>query len=239
MAEQYRGGSRQPRSSTLATTGGQERRFGATNGMGAMMRLNRSAWRMARLAVVAAILVTGCASTGPFVWVTDLPPEEVSPSDYLIADGDVVSVRVFNQDPNSTRAKVRSDGKIAVPFIGDIQMQGRAPNAVAKEVEGLLQKYINAPNVTVVVEEFQPLSISVIGEVSHPGTFALERNSGVLQAIAAAGGLTDYASRDSVYVLRSSPVGRRIRFRYEFLTRSPPEGSSTFLLRPRDIVVVE
>jgi polysaccharide export outer membrane protein len=73
--------------------------------------------------------------------------------------------------------------------------------------------------------------------VAHPGTVAIERNAGLLQALANAGGLTETASRDDIYVLRSTPVPRRIRFTYELLTKNPP--TSTFRLRPGDVVVVE
>jgi len=79
--------------------------------------------------------------------------------------------------------------------------------------------------------------VSVIGEVTHPGTVNVERNAGLLQALAAAGWLTENASRDNIYVLRETPVARRIRFTYDLLTRNPP--TSTFRLRPGDVVVVE
>ena len=96
---------------------------------------------------------------------------------------------------------------------------------------------MNSPNVTVTVEEFQPLTVSVIGEVAHPGTVALERHAGVLQALANAGGLTENASRDDIYVLRGAPIAQRIRFTYDWLTQNPP--SHSFQLRSGDVVVVE
>jgi polysaccharide export outer membrane protein len=137
----------------------------------------------------------------------------------------------------STKAKVRSDGKISVPFLGDVEVRGKPPAVVAKEMEAGLKNFINSPNVTVSVDEFQPTTVYVIGEVTHPGTIAVERNAGVLEALATAGGLTENASRDDIFVLREQPVPRRIRFTYELLTHNPP--SSTFRLRPGDVVVVE
>lgn len=172
------------------------------------------------------------------MWAGQLKPDEVGTADYVIVPGDVLSVRVFNQEAMSIpRAKVRSDGKISVPFLGDVSVLGKPPSVVAREIEAGLKNYINAPNVTVTVEEFQPTSVSMVGEVAHPGIIAVERNAGLLQALATAGGLTENASRDGIFVLREVPVPRRIRFTWESLTRSPP--SSTFRLRPGDIVVVE
>jgi polysaccharide export outer membrane protein len=189
------------------------------------------------LAVSVSTAWFGCAPTGPYVWARDLPRDEIGSTSYVIVPGDVLSVRVYNQDALAAKSKVRSDGKISMPFLGDVDVHGKAPVAVAKEIEAGLKSFINAPNVTVTVEEFQPTSISILGEVAHPGTITIDRDAGVLQALAIAGGLTDNASRDSIYVLRESPVPRRIRFTYESLTRNPPTGP--FRLRSGDVVVVE
>jgi len=193
--------------------------------------------RLSALLLVVLFASTGCGSTGPYVWASQLKSDEVGTFEYVIVTGDVVSVRVFNQEAMSTRAKVRSDGKISMPFLGDVAVVGKPPATVAREMEAGLKNFINSPNVTVTVEEFQPTTVSVVGEVSHPGIIAIERNAGVLQALATAGGLTENASRDDIFVLRELPVPRRIRFTWELLTRNPP--TSTFRLRPGDIVVVE
>jgi polysaccharide export outer membrane protein len=179
----------------------------------------------------------GCKSGGVFVWSSDLPPEENSPAAYAISAGDSLSVRVYGQDGMSTHAKVRGDGKISVPFLGDVLVAGKQPAVAAKEIESSLKSFITTPNVTVSVDEFQPITVSVIGEVTHPGSIAIDRDTTLLQVLANSGGLTENASRDDIYVLRRTPVPRRIRFTYELLTRSPP--SSAFRLRAGDVVVVE
>jgi len=196
-----------------------------------------ASYNLRSLLVIVAVVSTGCGSTGPFVWANQLRADEVGSADYVISAGDVVSVRVFGQEAMSTHAKVRSDGKISMPFLGDVSVVGKPPAEVAREMEAGLKNFINAPNVTVSVDESQATTVSVIGEVAHPGTVAIERNAGLLQALANAGGLTETASRDDIYVLRSTPVPRRIRFTYELLTKNPP--TSTFRLRPGDVVVVE
>jgi polysaccharide export outer membrane protein len=199
----------------------------------------RTLKRLSGLIPLAALF--GCASTGPYVWVHDLPHEyTVRPSagDYLINDGDTVNVRVFNQDSLSTRAKVRSDGRLAVPVLGDIDVRGKRPSALKEELEVRLKGYVNAPSVTVTVEEFQPISVAVLGEVTHPGAFPLDRRATVAQVLALAGGLTDYASRDKIFVVRSVPQPVRVRFTYEGISQGAA-ASSGFVLQNGDLVVVE
>jgi polysaccharide export outer membrane protein len=194
-------------------------------------------WLFAVAALALASI--GCGSTGPYVWARDLPPEEAAASTYLIAAGDVVGVRVFNQEPMSTRTKVRTDGRISVPLLGDVEVRGKTPVAVAKEIETRLKDFINSPLVTVTVEEFQPATVSILGEVGHPGTYPLDQNASLLTALANAGGLTENASRDSIFVLREAPIARRIRLTYDWLTESVPSRATTFRLRSGDVVVVE
>jgi polysaccharide export outer membrane protein len=94
------------------------------------------------------------------------------------------------------------------------------------------------------VQERQPLRISALGEVAHPGAYELEKGAGVLQAIAAAGGLTPFAHDAGVYVLRpgywadGNPAPARIRFRYSDL-RQGRAPAAVFRLRVGDVVVVE
>jgi polysaccharide export outer membrane protein len=184
----------------------------------------------------AALFAVGCAG-GRYVWVNDLPPDDTTGANYLIEAGDTLSVRVLNQEPMSTRARVRSDGKISVPLVGDVLVRGKAPAAVAVDLEARFKSFVVTPAVTVSVDEFQQPSVAVVGEVAHPGVYNIEPVVGVLRALALAGGLTDYASHDSIYVLRR--VGpSRVRIKYRALIDNEPRAAS-FHLRGGDTVVVE
>ncbi len=190
--------------------------------------------------VLLALGVAGCAGSGNYVWVQELPPDAfVQPAtEYLIRDGDLVNVRVFGQEPLSTRARVRSDGRIAMPAIGDVDVRGKRPSALRAELEARLKDYVNSASVTVTVEEFQPINVSVLGEVQKQGTYAVDPRTTVAQVLAAAGGLTDYASRDGLFVVRKSPRPLRIRFTYNDVRRGDPRASS-FTLQAGDLLVVE
>jgi polysaccharide export outer membrane protein len=175
------------------------------------------------------------------VWVDDYPGSgSGSPSDYVIGIGDVVQVRVFNQEGMSAKARVRDDGKVSLPFLNDVAAAGYKPQVLAQQIQTRLKDYINTPVVTVSVEEERPLQISVVGQVTKPGQYVLDRGAGVLQAVAAAGGLTEYGHRDRVFVLRRLP-GRspeRVRFNLDDLFHGDPKALA-FRLDQGDAVVAE
>jgi polysaccharide export outer membrane protein len=160
---------------------------------------------------------------------------------YVISPGDVLQVRVFQQEAMSARVKVRGDGKVSLPMLNDVLVAGKSPSVLASELQVKLKDFINTPVVTVSLEEMRPVTVSVRGEVVRPGVVTLEAGSGVLQALAASGGLTDFAHRDGLFVLRKiagQPAPRRLRFTFEVLARG--EGpAARFTLLPGDVVVAE
>jgi polysaccharide export outer membrane protein len=198
---------------------------------------------MGRRSLVCLVFALGvsCAGPGNYVWVHDLPPAPppVTRDDqYVINVGDTLSVRVFEQEAMSSKVKVRADGRVALPMIGEFEVRGKRPWDVARELEVKLKEFVVAPKVTVNVDEFAPLQVAVVGEVTHPGTYPLEPAAGVLQALASAGGLTEYASRDRIFVLRKTPALKRVRFTFDALSRNEPR-AATFALQKGDVVVVE
>jgi polysaccharide export outer membrane protein len=149
----------------------------------------------------------------------------------------LLDVRVYNEDRLSTRPRVRADGMITVPLLGEVVARGKTPPQLAQELGSLFSKYLNSPTVTVAVEESRPLTVTVMGEFAHPGVFTLAPDAGLAQALAAAGGFTDYADRDALYVVRSNPP-QRVRFRYRDLVHNDP-ATINFKLLDGDMVTVE
>lgn len=188
------------------------------------------------LVAISTAAVLGCSGGAPYVWARDLPPEQAS-SQYVVNAGDLLSVRVYTQENLSTRTRVRADGKIAVPLAGEIDVVGKAPEALSKEIEARLKQFVLSPMVTVTVEETPPTSVTVLGQVVHPGIYTVDSASGVLQALAVAGGFNDYAGHGSIFLMRRSPP-QRIRFTFSDLDRA--DGSAAaFRVRAGDVVVVE
>ena len=202
-----------------------------------------AAIRMHRLALAAASALAfasgSCASLGKYVWVDDYT-QPALPSDvgYLIAPGDLLSVRVFSHDDMSARARVRSDGKVSLPFLNDVEVAGQPPSLVAKALQTRLKEYVNVPVVTVSLEEQARISVAVLGEVSRIGVFTVDAGANLLQVLAVAGGLGEYAHRDRIFVVRNLPEPIRVRFTFESLAHA--EGrAARFRLRDGDSVVVE
>ena len=201
----------------------------------------------ARLGLLGvALLATACSGVGTFVWADAYQQSHgaSAPADagaYVIGPGDVLNVRVFDKENMSApRARVRSDGKVSLPFLNDVDAAGSTPAALADRLQTSLKAFVNEPVVTVSIEEARPCVISVVGEVTRPGVYPLEGCGTPLQALASAGGLTQFGRGDRIFVLRSAPPAApvRIRFRYDQLLRA--EGpSAQFQLQRGDVVVVE
>ena len=194
--------------------------------------------RAGGLLLALAGLIGGCAGAGGQagdVWVQDRTEAPPRPGPYLIGPGDLLGVRVQGQENMSGKARVREDGRISLPFLSELQAAGLSPLDLSRAIQGRLQEYVRKPAVLVSVEEARPLEVSVVGAVRKAGSYQLGRHPGVLQALAAAGGLGEFADPERIFVLRS---GARIRFSYPALTAAEPKALA-FRLRPGDAVVVE
>jgi polysaccharide export outer membrane protein len=192
-------------------------------------------------AATLGLLLTACGASGPYVWYHDLPKTEWDSSfgEYVIGVGDGITVNVYAQEGLGTHTKVRSDGRIALPLVGEVVAAGKHPSALAREVEARVAQFIQQPHVTVNIDDVQPVVVSFLGEVSKVGSLTLDRSSTtLLQALAQAGGPTDFADRGRIFVLRKAPEFRRIRFTYDALVENRG-GAALFPLRTGDVVVVE
>jgi polysaccharide export outer membrane protein len=196
---------------------------------------------LARVVALALLLTpAACGGAGQYVWYSRLPRTEWgSPTgEYTIGIGDAVGIRVYQLDDLSTSGKIRRDGRIALPLVGEIMVAGKHPSELAREVEGRLKQFVVSPHVTVNVEQSQPITVSTVGEVSHVGTLTLDSPAGMIQALSQAGGATDYADKSRIFVLRQFPTFQRIRFTYDAIINNE-DGAATFPLRSGDVIVFE
>jgi polysaccharide export outer membrane protein len=182
----------------------------------------------------------GCAGAGQYVWYSEMPAAERSAggSDYVCGVGDTISVRVFEQEGVSSDAKIRTDGKIALPFVGELVVAGKRPLELSREIEGRLKEFIVSPRVTVNVVTAAPITVTVVGEVARIGAVTVEPPARLIDALAQSGGPGEFANKSRIFVLRQFPSYRRIRFTWEALLRNEA-GSAQFPLRTGDVVVVE
>jgi polysaccharide biosynthesis/export protein len=163
--------------------------------------------------------------------------ETAAMGDYQIGPEDVLDVAVWNNTAISRTVPVRPDGMISLPLLNDMQAGGRTPLQLRDELIRKLSEFMSNPEVSVIVREVHSLKVSVIGEVKKTGRFELKSRATVLDVLAQAEGVNEFASRSRIVVLRTDRNGtRRIPFNYQELMKGGEQ--ENFVLQPGDIIVV-
>jgi polysaccharide export outer membrane protein len=187
-------------------------------------------------------LASGCALWDPFAPLpTTAPPPRVAGEvdEYRVGVPDLLELTVWQHPDVSGAILVRRDGKVSVPLMGDIQAEGLTPSELARQIRSALSDYISNPRVDIAVTEMRSQVASVIGGgVVRSGQVELQRNTRVIEAIAAMGGLTPFAKKRRIRILRNTPDGQvEYHFDYTaFVNGGAPE--SNFLLAPGDTIIV-
>lgn len=165
--------------------------------------------------------------------------KKTSDDSFVIGADDVLAVNVWKEPDISRSVPVRSDGKITLPLVGELQAGGQTPRQLQTEITTKLRNFISEPEVTVMVQEIRSQRFNILGQVSKPGSYLISNSARVLDAIAVAGGFRDFAKKKSIYVLRPTPNGgqTRLAFNYSDVVKgkSPEQNVE---LRPHDTIVV-
>jgi len=168
-------------------------------------------------------------TAGPFV-----PLKE---AEFRVGPGDQLGVFVWKEPELTTDVVVRPDGRISLPLTGEVEASGKTAAQLQQEIRDRLRKFITEPVVNVIVKQVNSLKISVLGEVRRPDVYRIHGRVSVLDAIAMAGGFTEFAKRNRVVVLRNSRSGAQ---RIVFDVRHAVENAGEELyLEPQDTVYVE
>jgi polysaccharide export outer membrane protein len=158
--------------------------------------------------------------------------------EYRLGPEDVISVFVWKEPELTTTVVVRPDGKISLPLTNEIDASGKTAVQLQTEIAAGLSRFVNEPVVNVIVKQVNSLKISVLGEVRKPDIYKVQRQVTVLEAIAMAGGFTDFAKRSKVLVIRNSPTGPQ-RFRVDVKQLVESDTGGQLYLQPRDTIYVE
>ena len=192
------------------------------------------------LAVAACALLPLSAGRASALGEQAQPSAEQSAphAEYVISAGDLLQVVVW-KEPDLTRdATVRVDGRITLPLLGDIEAGGRTPAALGQDIAQMLARYVETPIVSVGVAEAKSSRVFVVGQVSGPGEFPLTGPMRFLQALALAGGPSEFAHLDRILIIREGPGSLRvIRVNYKKL-EDGSEIEQNVLLRPGDTILV-
>jgi len=169
-----------------------------------------------------------------------LPAASVSAgTEYCIGVDDVLEIAILQPDKMALTVTVSPDGSITFPYIGNVQVKGRALSSVQNEIQSrLAEGYLKYPVASVTLKESRSKKFFVYGEVARPGTYMLNENTTVLKAISIAGGLSKYGSASRVKILRP----KKNESGYEAIKvniNAVMNGSSKddILLRPEDMLV--
>ncbi|HEY1207433.1 MAG: polysaccharide biosynthesis/export family protein [Bryobacteraceae bacterium] len=162
-----------------------------------------------------------------------------NPLEYRIGPGDVLGIEVWKEpDASIASAPVRPDGKLSLPMVGEVEATGLTPTGLEVLLTTRYREYIRDTHVTVVVKEINSKKVYLVGEVKKEGPVRIQAPITVLQALAEAGGVTDYAKRRKIYVLRSVD-GRQVKlpFDYDAVLRGENTEQNVTLLTGDTVVV--
>jgi polysaccharide export outer membrane protein len=164
-------------------------------------------------------------------------PATEDPS-YVIGPLDVLKIDVFKEPDMSGSIPVRPDGKISVPLLHDVQAAGLTPNELAESISSKLKDYLEQPEVTVVVTQIHTRPVYLMGEVGRRGPIPFLPGMTVLEALATGGGLTEFANRKGIYILRKEH-GKQTRYPFNYKRAIRGEADpQNFELKPGDTIVV-
>lgn len=167
-----------------------------------------------RLAAAALLLAAaGCGNKPPAAAPTADPAAKAADDKYIIGSGNSLSIFVYrNPDLSEAGVAVRPDGRISTPLIEDIVASGKTPTQLAREIEQKLGKYIQDPNVTVIVRNFvgpADRQVRVIGEATEPVAIPYRDHMTLLDVMIAMKGLTKYTSGNRAMIVRIEPGGKQ------------------------------
>jgi polysaccharide export outer membrane protein len=164
--------------------------------------------------------------------------EVQAPMGYVIGAGDVLGVKFWQQPELSGDVVVRPDGKISVPLLNDVPAAGQTPQQLGDNIKAVAKRWVQDPNVTVIIRQINSRAVFITGRVAHAGRYPLNGTTSVLQLIAMAGGLSDWADAENVTVMRADQTGFVTkRFNYkDVIARKNLE--QNIELQPGDTVIV-
>jgi polysaccharide export outer membrane protein len=160
------------------------------------------------------------------------------PTDYVIGPDDQLQLVFWREKDLSVEVTVRPDGMISVPLINDISALGLTPDQLRERVMDAARRYTQDPAVTVIVKQINSRRVFITGEVEKPGIYPITGPMTVLQLLAIAGGLDEFADAKNVRIMRTEN-GRRVSYRFDYKAVAAGRNLDQNIdLRPGDTVVV-
>src|SRR3954470_14257147 len=160
------------------------------------------------------------------------------PPDYVIGPEDQLSTVFYHDKEMSADVVVRPDGKISLPLLNDVQASGLTPDQLRQGIITSAKRLVQDPNATVVVRQINSRKVFITGAVERPGSYPLIGPATVLQLIATAGGVKEYADAKKIIIIRNEG-GKQVTFNFNYKDAvSQKNMAQNILLRPGDTIVV-
>jgi polysaccharide export outer membrane protein len=162
-----------------------------------------------------------------------------APSGYVIGTDDVLSILFWkDKDLSAPEITVRPDGKVTLPLLNDVQAAGLTPDALRDLILEAARKYVEDPNPTVIVKEIKSRKVFITGQVEKPGPYPLNGTTTILQLIATAGGLREFADGKNIAVMRTEG-GHQVVYGFSYQDILKKKNlNQNIELKPGDTVVV-
>lgn len=165
--------------------------------------------------------------------------EQSKEPEYIIGKGDILEINVWKEEDLTRTLIVRKDGRISLPLVNDIQAAGITPMQLKKEIQAKLSEYIENPVVTVIVKSQDSKRYYIIGEIKNTGQYELKKDLTIVQALALAGGFTEWADKDDILLLRKTDNRTdQIKIDYHKII-SGDDYQQNVILQPDDTIIVK
>jgi polysaccharide export outer membrane protein len=200
----------------------------------------------ATVGLLACALAVGSPAVATLqVRTQQVPPQAAAsgataavPPDYVIGPDDVLDVRFWKDQDMSGEVIVRPDGRISLPLLNDVAAAGLTPEQLRTRLIDEARRYVETPNATVIVKTINSRKVFITGMVEKPGPYPLTSRVTVVQLIAMAGGLREYAEAGKIVIMRSEN-GRVLPLRFDYTKLAEGRNvSQNVELRPGDTVIV-
>jgi len=193
---------------------------------------------------IIALTFSGAGEAGPQARAPQASPTTASgaatplPAGYVIGAGDLLSIVFWRDKDMSADVAVRPDGKISLPLINEVGAAGSTPEELRTRLVEAAGKFVEDPDVTVVVKEIRSRNVYINGNVARPNMYPLVGDMTVLQLIAVAGGLQEYADSKNIKVIRTEN-GRQQYYKFNYKdVVNQKRTTDNIVLKPGDTVVV-
>jgi polysaccharide export outer membrane protein len=164
-----------------------------------------------------------------------VPPDS---DKYLIGPADILFIQVWNEGHLSQKVMVRSDGKISLPLIDEVQAAGLTPMRLKEVLTQKFKQFVEIPIVTVMVTDANSFKVYLGGQIVKPGVYTLVEEITLLQLVTMAGGLTEWANpRKILLVRKEGEKERRFTLNYKKII-SGEDLSHNMILKPGDTIIV-